>query len=657
MLSTCRAPLIRLLTLGALVLQPVSGTYVRRTSGSCSDVGDIIRSQATCNAAAMSLGLPDTTSMSVRVSDWPTGCYETPTTNGGVALFFNTFSTISSCRSDAACICQSAAGNGQPGNGGNRQTSSCTNTCHFSSDDECDDGGTGAEFDACGFGTDCIDCGTRDTGDSGDTDSFQVAAWIPEPFDNDTGTSVVMAGTIIALIVSALWWGYAYFFVRVAEETEAPRERKETTEVNITRLTQLWPSAAALQRQNSLEQALLWLDVWCISMRWAMLLLAIIFFMSEFELLSISCPPRAGAEKSVAQVIEFALDDRYLTNCGDPWVPANWSGPSNDNACRFASDGDCDDGGLGSSYSFCTCGSDQTDWGTRTQQECSTKALVDRAQALHSDSNTSVRPAMLFSVFLWLIAKMYGLREKGKGQGHVCACKGMKKTVNFLDGCLTGDGSNFLLALITGVQWDSNVYRLEYTELQSGFATFLYALGVIVVIVIAARAGLHICTADESREKRKAQAEPMTRWVIGILTLALMVTIIIGAYVTFRELSAFGETGGNFGAFILSYFGYTASGGGALSYLFGWSSAMGVMTSCIEKIKWILGRQCTKEYAKQSPWLENNLGYDVLEGFTSSDSIFSMVPGLGCLSNAQDSGVFLQEEANQNKELEMKEGI
>ena len=38
---------------------------------------------------------------------------------------------------------------------------SCTNTCNWSGDHECDDGGPGSEYDACGLGTDCDDCGDR----------------------------------------------------------------------------------------------------------------------------------------------------------------------------------------------------------------------------------------------------------------------------------------------------------------------------------------------------------------------------------------------------------------------------------------------------------------------------------------------------------------
>ena len=40
-------------------------------------------------------------------------------------------------------------------------TAPCGNTCNSASDGACDDGGPGAEFSSCFFGTDCADCGPR----------------------------------------------------------------------------------------------------------------------------------------------------------------------------------------------------------------------------------------------------------------------------------------------------------------------------------------------------------------------------------------------------------------------------------------------------------------------------------------------------------------
>lgn len=37
----------------------------------------------------------------------------------------------------------------------------CTESCRFSNDGDCDDGGPGSDFNVCGLGTDCLDCGPR----------------------------------------------------------------------------------------------------------------------------------------------------------------------------------------------------------------------------------------------------------------------------------------------------------------------------------------------------------------------------------------------------------------------------------------------------------------------------------------------------------------
>eukprot|EP00966_Prymnesium_polylepis_P066142 1534720-Prymnesium_polylepis.1 len=41
------------------------------------------------------------------------------------------------------------------------QDSSCLESCAYTGDGECDDGGPGAEFTDCSLGSDCTDCGAR----------------------------------------------------------------------------------------------------------------------------------------------------------------------------------------------------------------------------------------------------------------------------------------------------------------------------------------------------------------------------------------------------------------------------------------------------------------------------------------------------------------
>jgi hypothetical protein len=40
-------------------------------------------------------------------------------------------------------------------------TTLCENTCTYSNDGQCDDGGPGADYSICDLGTDCNDCGPR----------------------------------------------------------------------------------------------------------------------------------------------------------------------------------------------------------------------------------------------------------------------------------------------------------------------------------------------------------------------------------------------------------------------------------------------------------------------------------------------------------------
>ncbi|MEM9187743.1 MAG: hypothetical protein AAGF12_01105 [Myxococcota bacterium] len=40
-------------------------------------------------------------------------------------------------------------------------SANCTDTCSYAGDGECDDGGPDSQYDVCGLGTDCMDCGPR----------------------------------------------------------------------------------------------------------------------------------------------------------------------------------------------------------------------------------------------------------------------------------------------------------------------------------------------------------------------------------------------------------------------------------------------------------------------------------------------------------------
>ncbi|TXD36327.1 hypothetical protein FRC96_09620 [Lujinxingia vulgaris] len=60
----------------------------------------------------------------------------------------------------------------------------CTNACSSANDGQCDDGGTGALFESCAYGTDCADCGERPVIEEPDPDPDPEPD--PEPICTDS---------------------------------------------------------------------------------------------------------------------------------------------------------------------------------------------------------------------------------------------------------------------------------------------------------------------------------------------------------------------------------------------------------------------------------------------------------------------------------------
>src|SRR5690554_2735869 len=67
---------------------------------------------------------------------------------------------------------------------GNEPVMVCENTCGSAGDGQCDDGGTGAQFDSCAYGTDCSDCGSRPVIEEPDPDPDPEPD--PDPICADT---------------------------------------------------------------------------------------------------------------------------------------------------------------------------------------------------------------------------------------------------------------------------------------------------------------------------------------------------------------------------------------------------------------------------------------------------------------------------------------
>lgn len=376
------------------------------------------------------------------------------------------------------------------------------------------------------------------------------------------------------------------------------------------------------------------------------------------QMLAVECPATTGSTENMGLVIEFADTDAHLTNCGRPWVPDGWAGPQNLDDCGLT-DGECDDGGPGSVYFICVCGSDSTDCGQRTQTECSAEALRSAAHARHHDNRWICKTAMFMAAILWLFAKLYGLREKGKGQGHVFASETYPKLVRFLDGVLTGDGANFILTLNTGIKWDSSggLYKMEYDDLQAWFAWFL----TVILVFVVAGVVLAVCSKDGMVDLGERGKYTIARWVAGAIAVGLGASIIFGLIISFIQTeehlnvllpdvdakappsapptSAGEDSSGQSPmiGFLKAYFGVIGNPGGPLSFLFVLVSIIAVFTSVIEKVKWFLGRKgmqvCQLMHnpcpAHNAPILHTDSLLascqerfpETLEGFSSSGSI------------------------------------
>ena len=67
-----------------------------------------------------------------------------------------------------------------------RSTDLCSETCRYSGDNECDDGGSGSDYSYCDLGTDCSDCGRRlIDGEASETSSTSTTA---APTTSDVST-------------------------------------------------------------------------------------------------------------------------------------------------------------------------------------------------------------------------------------------------------------------------------------------------------------------------------------------------------------------------------------------------------------------------------------------------------------------------------------
>lgn len=184
----------------------------------------------------------------------------------------------------------------------------CTNTCKYSGDAECDDGGSGASYryPDCTLGTDCDDCGTRGVETSAPTTPF---CKISEAAGNPCTTSDYCCDC-------------ACTYCGPKEYCDAHSPFK--TNCNKCDPTVRMPIGVKI----------------CAN-----------YF-------STTCSTGVSSTLSSSTIQPTAFPTRHPTK-----FPTS---ATCSNSCRYQYDGYCDDGGVGSSYSDCAYGTDCSDCGYRT---------------------------------------------------------------------------------------------------------------------------------------------------------------------------------------------------------------------------------------------------------------------------------------------------
>ena len=230
---------------------------------------------------------------------------------------------------------------------GNDGDWTCLNTCGPRSDNECDDGGAGAEFSLCAIGTDCVDCGPRLTGQPPSTvvpspppppptprPPLGDGAWLLSDEGESCDAACAASGAVCNL--------QRLLDVTSAYEIEYVAEQAGTT---CTGGVVGWGYASnpgICSHGGCCGDA----DG------------------DGYGDCEGICAWGSHADRSCS-----ATNAHYarLCPCGDPQTTATSGGDGTcDDTCVFASDDDCDDGGPGAEYShLCDYGTDCDDCGTR----------------------------------------------------------------------------------------------------------------------------------------------------------------------------------------------------------------------------------------------------------------------------------------------------
>lgn len=204
----------------------------------------------------------------------------------------------------------------------------CSNTCQHAADGDCDDGGAGAEFTSCEYGTDCTDCGFTgracvDQAHTGIVGANQQPFSCPMLF-NDCNHATLRLRILAACPQTCGLCGH--------RPPSPPPPCIDLTQTGFT-LSSVPASCAQLSPH-------------CQDAQYGQGIRTV-------------CPSTCGT-CDIASPPPATPPPLFF----DPPPPPFADGGCH-NACQHAADGDCDDGGVGAEFSECAHGSDCADCGVR----------------------------------------------------------------------------------------------------------------------------------------------------------------------------------------------------------------------------------------------------------------------------------------------------
>jgi len=318
-------------------------------------------------------------------------------TSGGSCGSYNLVSSPSECAAAAAFVNMSNttvvidAGSSStmpPGCYAVPSGEACGNTCRFASDNDCDDGGPGAEFSTCPFGTDCVDCGPRTGVSTAHTVYFSMGTntGLCDGSSTCLCRNALMPTTPppstppMSPITQGAPWAVTQGYDHCSPHTGSGIGSQFNGQSCITDGNGNYQNSAS-----------------CVISVFADVVVTAAYFSTEnnFDHLNVDGVDYSGligpanvqvtAGASITWTSDYSLHSGGWIICADPVGPPRPPSPPSHplplvpppnspsictNTCRHASDNDCDDGGAGAEYSSCTICTDCDDCGHRDMATC-----------------------------------------------------------------------------------------------------------------------------------------------------------------------------------------------------------------------------------------------------------------------------------------------